>query len=353
MGWGRASAPKVDQVMSDEKERREARRERKLEVARGIEKFRGHIGDTTPVTMTPQALHHWNRDDQVAALVEAREGEPELGFMMRLLALCTLPRTNPGTRDRYVRRNGPFTLIMIAGGETPKLPYGTLPRLMLAWVCTEAVRTQSRTLVLGHSLAEFMRQLGIQSSDSGGRWGVRTRLRSQMDRLFRAAVELSHESDEGFHRVADHITTATHLWWNPRRPDEPVFWNSTIELGEKFFAEIIACPVPLDMRTLRAMKRSALGIDLYLWLTYRLFSLNAPLRLSWRQLYRQFGADPARVNKRTVEDFRKKALRELGKLKTSWPDLAYATPRGFLELRPTPPRIGRPDLAAAVSRSPS
>ena len=95
MGWGRASAPKVDQVMSDEKERREARRERKLEVARGIEKFRGHIGDTTPVTMTPQALHHWNRDDQVAALVEAREGEPELGFMMRLLALCTLPRTNP------------------------------------------------------------------------------------------------------------------------------------------------------------------------------------------------------------------------------------------------------------------
>ena len=81
-----------------------------------------------------------------------------------------------------------------------------------------------------------------------------------MDRLFRAAVELSHESDEGFHRVADHITTATHLWWNPRRPDEPVFWNSTIELGEKFFAEIIACPVPLDMRTLRAMKRSALGI---------------------------------------------------------------------------------------------
>ena len=242
---------------------------------------------------------------------------------------------------------------MIAGGETPKLPYGTLPRLMLAWVCTEAVRTQSRTLVLGHSLAEFMRQLGIQSSDSGGRWGIRTRLRSQMDRLFRAAVELSHESDEGFHRVADHITTATHLWWNPRRPDEPVFWNSTIELGEKFFAEIIACPVPLDMRTLRAMKRSSLGIDLYLWLTYRLFSLNAPLRLSWRQLYRQFGADPARVNKRTVEDFRKKALRELGKLKTSWPDLAYATPRGFLELRPTPPRISRPDLAAAVSRSPS
>ena len=48
--------------------------------------------------------------------------------MARLLALCSLPRTDPGNRDRYVRRNGPFTLIMIAGGEIPKLPYGTLPR---------------------------------------------------------------------------------------------------------------------------------------------------------------------------------------------------------------------------------
>ncbi len=112
------------------------------------------------MALTPQALHHWEHSDQVNALLEAREAEPDTGFMMRLLALCTLPRTNPGTRDRYVRRNGPFALIMIAGGEIPKLPYGTLPRLLLAWCCTEAVRTQSRTLVLGRSLAEFMRQLG-------------------------------------------------------------------------------------------------------------------------------------------------------------------------------------------------
>ena len=34
----------------------------------------------------------------------------------RLLALCSLPRTNPGNQHRYVRRNGPFTLYMTAGG---------------------------------------------------------------------------------------------------------------------------------------------------------------------------------------------------------------------------------------------
>ena len=40
-------------------------------------------------------------------------------------------------------------------------------------------------------------------------------------------------------------------------------------------------PVPLDMNTLTALKRSTLGLDLYLWLVYRTFSLRAPQRLSW------------------------------------------------------------------------
>ena len=68
--------------------------------------------------------------------------------MARLLALCSLPRTNPKNRHEFKRVNGPYTLYMVAGGGN-KLPYGTLPRLLLAWVCTEAVRTQSPELILG------------------------------------------------------------------------------------------------------------------------------------------------------------------------------------------------------------
>ena len=105
---------------------------------------------------SPQARHHFTRFDQVNQLVGASEADPDLGFMARLLALCSLPRTNPGDRWKYVRRNGPYELIMISGGKT-KLPYGNLPRLLLAWVSTEAVRTGSRVLILGDSLSEFMR----------------------------------------------------------------------------------------------------------------------------------------------------------------------------------------------------
>ena len=123
---------------------------------------------------SPQARHHFTRADQVNQLVEASEADADLGFMARTMALCSLPRTNPGDRLRYVRCNGPYTLVMNAGG-LHKLPFGNLPRLLMAWVSTEAVRTQSRELVLGDSLSEFMRTLGIYSSSGG----TQTRLRNQ------------------------------------------------------------------------------------------------------------------------------------------------------------------------------
>ena len=117
----------------------------------------------------PQALHHFTRLDQIDQLVGASEAEPDIGFMARLLALCSLPRTNPGDRKEYVRRNGPYTLIMSAGGHPARLPYGILPRLLLAWVCSEAVRAQRRQLILGRSLYEFMRKLGMESHSGGER----------------------------------------------------------------------------------------------------------------------------------------------------------------------------------------
>ena len=52
---------------------------------------------------SPQAIHHFTRFDQVHQLVSASEADPDLGFMARLLALCSLPRTKPGQRYRYVR----------------------------------------------------------------------------------------------------------------------------------------------------------------------------------------------------------------------------------------------------------
>ena len=112
---------------------------------------------------SPQARRHFTRFNQVEQLVRAGEADPDTGLMARLMMLCSLPRANPGRWLQYKRVNGPYTLIMTAVGKTG-LPFGNIPRLLLAWVSTEAVQTKNRELFLGASLSEFMCKLGVYST---------------------------------------------------------------------------------------------------------------------------------------------------------------------------------------------
>ena len=141
---------------------------------------------------SPQARHHFTRFDQVEQLVRASEATPDTGFMVRLMMLCSLPRTNPGTQLQYKRVNGPYTLIMTGVGQIG-LPYGNLPRLLLAWVCTEAVRTQSRELFLGAFALRVHAQAG-HGSDRGRQPG-RTHAAPQPDE-----AALQHSYPAGLRR---------------------------------------------------------------------------------------------------------------------------------------------------------
>ena len=157
-------------------------------------------------------------------------------------------------------RQWPLHALHDRGRGGDKLPFGSLSRLLPAWVCTEAVRTQSRELFLGASLSEFMRRLGMAP---GG--GERTRLRKQMRRLFNAHIQMTYEDEQVSASVNSPVASRTEFWWNGRQAGERALWDSMIELGEKFFQEIIRHPVPLDLDILKALKRSSLGLDLYLW----------------------------------------------------------------------------------------
>ena len=176
--------------------------------------------------------------------------------MARMMALCSLPRTNPGNRHQYKRVNGPYKLIMIAGGDN-KLPFGNFPRLILAWVSTEAVRTQSRVIVLGPSLAKFMKTLGIYSS-GGGRDQIR--LRNQMRRLFGCTVQLTYKDANVERFVNSPIARAANIGGIHNGPTSLHCGDSKIELSEKFFNEIIRNPVPLDMNVLTSLKRCSLAL---------------------------------------------------------------------------------------------
>ena len=85
-----------------------------------------------------------------------------------------------------------------------------------------------------------------------------------------------------------------------------MLWTSSIELNHRLFREIVEQAVPLDMRILRAIRRSPLGIDLYMLITNE-----------------QVGSEPNRRGTKDVSRFRANAIRELKKLKNVWPELRY------------------------------
>ena len=149
-----------------------------------------------------------------------------------------------------------------------------------------------------------MRTLGIYSS-GGNR--EQTRLRNQMKRLFHCTYLAALRGRARRSQRERRVIARPHRVLVERAQARPALTlGEQDRLGEDFFNEIINHPVPIDMNTLKALKRCSLGLDLYLWLVYRTFPLRAPLRLTWRQVYRQFGLHPDKASdKKTVQNFRR------------------------------------------------
>ena len=313
---------------------------------RGLPPLR--TGEHRLLRTRPQLAEDGRKRPRWSDEVERRLGtEASLGrvaFIGRLLTLCALPRRSRGNERRYVRRNGPYTMIVTATGP-PGLPFGTLPRLLLVWISTEAVRTQSPRVRLGATLADFMRQLGLRSK-SGGDRGDRTRLRDQIRRLFGASIRLTYRGPSETRSVASMVADQPELWWGVQSPGSRPPWQRSVRLGPGLFPEILRQPVPVNLASVRALKQCPLGLDLYLWLTYAVFGKKHERRVPWPLLYRQFADCPRdSYDKRAVQNFRAQALRELRKIKEVWPHLQYGVQTGYrgkagaLVLRPTSPDI--------------
>lgn len=234
-----------------------------------------------------------------------------IGYMARALVQATLPHSKKEGNE-FKRSNGLFRLTMLADSETG-LPYGSIPRLLLAWIVTEAVRTKERELTLGKSLSSFMEELDLMPT--GGRWGTITRLKEQMKRFFSCSISCTY--DDGNHWAIRNISPISRadLWWNPKQPNQSTLFNSTLTLSEDFFKEIIISPIPIDMRALKALKRSPLALDIYCWITYRMSYLNKKTIIPWESLQKQFGAEYGRTR-----DFKKKFLGQLKAISTVYPE---------------------------------
>lgn len=274
-----------------------------------------------------------------AELESAREAGT-LGYLARMLVQVTMPHSKPNT-DRFVRSNGGFSVQMLAGDSHIGLPYGSTPRLVLAWMTTEAVRTKNPRLELGRSFNMFLREVGILPEGrtaSGGKRGVGRMAQRQTLALFKAIVTWQYHDDRRSRGSNIPIAGDYDLAWDPSRADDLTLWTSTVALSEKFFQEITSAPVPIDFRALKMLKRSPLRLDVYSWLTWRMSYLKAETRIPWEFLKAQFGAGYA-DNAMGLRDFKKAFIEALNAVRIVYTQARVEPTEVALVLRPSPTHI--------------
>ena len=130
------------------------------------------------------------------------------------------------------------------------------------------------------------------------------------------------------------------LWWDPTQNKQQSLFGSWVKLTDRFFNEVTDRPVPLDMRAIRALKKSPLALDLYAWATYRASYLQRQTVIPWRSLQQQFGNGYPETSQ-GQRDFKKNLIKTLQKVGVAYPDLrccASETENG-LKLMPLPPHV--------------
>lgn len=272
----------------------------------------------------------------IRALSASERGE--VGFSTRLLVQCSLPHRDPGSeRTVWTRSNGnvymsiqPKRYIRNGREYCVGYPYGSIPRLLLAYVCSEAVRKRSCEITLGQSMSEFMRQINL---DADGR--TIRRLKDQTRRLFSSYIDFTYDDGKITRDLKANLVSQIHLWHDNINPYQKSFFESYIILTKEFYNEIIEHPVPMDMGIINAIKQSPLALDLYAWLTYRVSYLRAPVNISWAALAMQVGSEYE-----NTKELGRKVKESLRRIVVLWPDLRIEEIRGGLRLLPA----SRPSL---------
>lgn len=269
----------------------------------------------------------------------------ELGFAARMFVQCCLPHRDPGDDlPEWIRSNGNLSLTItpvkyMKDGKkiSSGYPYGNIPRLLLFYICSQAVQTKKRDISLDESLAAFMRRVDLEVT--GGKNGTIGRLKDQLNRLLRANIDFTYDDEQRLVGKKANIAHTLILWKElPENCDGFLKYkahsDSCLVLTEEFYNEIMSYAIPVDMGIVSAIKQSPLALDLYSWLTYRVTSIYKPTRISWKSLAQQLGAEY-----NDLRDFGKYVKISLHKIFILWPELKVDEVKGGIILKPSKPSV--------------
>jgi Plasmid encoded RepA protein len=287
------------------------------------------ISDSLP-KITFQRKRHLQLVNLAGDLAEqTKEEAGALGFMSRLLIMVNLPYRDPGKDVRsWWRKNGNVSIDVNSGTEDGVpigFPYGAYPRLILAYLITQAVKTQDPTIYLGKSFAHFLGLIGIQR---GGK--QYKQLHKQLERTLSAAFAWTYRTDKQWSRTNIQVSSQSQLWWDEKQPEQQSLWESYIRLNIEFYNEIMRNTIPLDLRVLATLKNSPLGLDLYMFIAWRTFKMDKPIFISWESLQEQLGGQYT-----DLKEFSRKCRFHIKRIEALRPDLNIAFAKGRLCLKPS------------------
>ena len=122
-----------------------------------------------------QALTKRERQVVEAAYQVLTDDAERIGFGYSGFALTSLPH-KPIKEMTWKRETPNLPLWLQSGldreGETLGLPYGSMPRFILLFLASEAVKTRSREVELGRSMRVWLGVMGLSMAARLTRWSM-------------------------------------------------------------------------------------------------------------------------------------------------------------------------------------
>ena len=179
-----------------------------------------------------------------AAAAVLAEEESRLGITHAGFAMTSLPHKR--IEDALWRREGHRTTLLVESGRNRNgdlmgVPYGSIARLILLYLQTEAVRTNSPEVELGRSMKSWM---GRMSLTTGGR--TYQLVTEQARRISGCRLTFFTERENGAERrqngafVQDAISLSGVMDDN-----QPTLWQDRVRLDEGFWRSLRDHPVPV------------------------------------------------------------------------------------------------------------
>jgi hypothetical protein len=274
----------------------------------------------------------------IAAEILADERQ-KLGITYSGFCLTSLPHKKLGDDVPWEKRGHKVTLLVEPGrlkvNGKMKLfgvPYGARARMILIYLQTQAIRTGRREVELGRSMRDWLTRMGISVGGETFKG-----FREQSLRISACSLKFFWDGDNANAFDKGGIVKRGLIFHEDFSDNrQGSLWNDVVQLDEMFFQALQEHPVPLLEEAIRQLKDRSLSLDLYVWLAYRLHSLQRPQPITWASLYGQFGAGYDQI-----KHFKPRFVQAMQYALAAYPDAKIETESNGIVLRPSRPPVAR------------